>query len=111
MSFDEDPADNKTELDLCIEEIKELQNKLAARDAEIKSQEEQVTDLYSTIGFMQRGIDQWKKDCEGKDAEIERLKYRIRDTEQLKDSVNFEVGYLENITAANPKRTFLIIKE
>jgi hypothetical protein len=35
--FDEDPADDRTELDLCIEEIKNLRNQLAAKDAEISN--------------------------------------------------------------------------
>jgi hypothetical protein len=34
--FDEDPADDRAELDLCIEEIKNLRNQLAAKDAEIE---------------------------------------------------------------------------
>jgi monomeric isocitrate dehydrogenase len=46
-----------------------------------------------------------------KNAEIKRLKDRIRDVEELKDSEDFEIAYLTNITATNPKRTCLVIKD
>lgn len=43
--------------------------------------------------------------------QIKQLTDRIRDTEGLKDSDIFTVGYLDNVTTANPRRTFLIVKE
>lgn len=49
------------------------EKELAEAKAEIREQEEQITDLNSTIGFMTEGIRQWKATAAEKDKEIERL--------------------------------------
>ena len=54
--------------------LKGLMEERENRSEEILRLEEEITDLNNTIGFLKRGIDEWKEKTENQAAEIERLK-------------------------------------
>ena len=72
--------------------------------------EKQLAEANQEIELLKADAQGKRRELDEKDNEIVRLKDRIRDTEGLNDSEDFSIGYLNNVTAANPKRTFLMIQ-